>query len=107
MITQGDQYYLPITITDSEGQTITPETTSGIIFQLGDNSYVYPNGGLYYDNGEWKALLTSDQTNSLPPTVLAQLKVKFDTTPESILVSQIKRIPIQKSIIKGTFNGSN
>ena len=105
MITQGDQYYLPLTITAEDKTAITPDMVNGVLFQLGNVCFAYPNGGIEYNDG-WNVWLSQDQTKQFKKTELAQMAIQFKTNPKDIQHTGIKRIPVQESIIKGSFNAN-
>lgn len=102
MIIQGDQYYLPFTITSKkDGTKITPEIVAKVTIQLGEQIYSYPDNGLTYNEAKWKLWLTKGTSQNFPKFIDAQISVEFNDEPTSIKHSIIKRIPIQKSLIRG------
>jgi len=98
MIIQGDQYYLPFTITDGE-TNITPQIASDVRIKFGELEFTYSKEEILFKDGKWHCKLTQSDTLNMPKFIDAQVQVKFPTEPETIKNSIIKRIPIQKSII--------
>ena len=103
MIIQGDQYRLPFSITEKSGTVITPELAAGVILQLGQLEFTYPDGGITFEDGKWGVWLSQEATRNLPKAIDAEIKVKFKDEPETIKGSVIKRLPIQRTIIQGSF----
>lgn len=102
MIIQGDQYYQPFTITSKKDRTkIIPEMVSKVSIQLGEQVYSYPDNGLIFDDGKWKLWLDKGTSQNFPKLIDAQVSVEFNDEPTSIKHSLTKRIPIQKSLMKG------
>lgn len=102
MIIQGDQYYQPFTITSKkDGTKIIPEIVSKVSIQLGGQVYSYPDNGLIYEDGKWQLWLDKGTSQNFPKIIDAQVSVEFNDEPTSIKHSLAKRIPIQKSLMKG------
>jgi len=104
---QGDQYYLPFQVTDSEGNAITPDTCADFKMKVGtlpEKSYgagtliAQTEGGDY--TGFWLYELTQEDTLTLEGAVPVQAQVKY--ADGTILGTPVTKMRVLASIILST-----
>lgn len=97
VIHQGDQYLVPITITQGE-TVITPEICSDVRIMLGSYLKYFSAGEIIYDeNAGWLFPLTEDMSRSMSKRVDAVVGVKFG--PDDIYHTKKKTIVVDDNNI--------
>lgn len=100
-IQQGDQYYLPVVITQG-GTTITPDNVDDVKIKFGSLVLQYSEGDIEYDlydstNKGWLFPLTQELTLALEnPSVPMQVQIRQGT---NVFGSDVETVPIDFSII--------
>ena len=109
MLYQGDQYYLPIVVRDSDKNIIIPEDFQGMKVQIGNQVYKYPDD-IIWDSVDQKYYLpvTQDTTLELSRSYSMQVQINFGPqsigTNDVIITSRVLTRTIGESIIKKKWN---
>lgn len=74
---QGDQYGIPFTFTDDDGQLITVEDLDDVEIVLGKLNKRYSQNEIAYDEGTFIFPISQDESFSLGRFVGGQVRLKF------------------------------
>lgn len=99
VIHQGDEYYLPFSITNNN-ISITPDNIEDIRIKVGNSIKKYSDGSLLYDNNMW--LFPILQKNSLRWEGPIECQIQYKQN-NAIITSDIYTIFVNKSMFNDEF----
>ena len=105
VIYQGDQYYLPIKITQN-GVVIGEDSVSKVRIGVANFVNKYPDGDLLFSGDYWLFPLTEEMTYTLRAGITeVQAQVVFPD--DKIISSMVVNADIGESLLKGAWNNGN
>ena len=78
-IMQGDQYILPIMLTDSAGNVVTADDVEDVEITIGGIIKTYAKDEILWDGESyWGFPMSQDESFAFPPRIKCQARAKFN-----------------------------